>query len=67
MKDKTYNAFMVGYTENHTRDTHKLYNPETKKVILSRDTKWEEWENTDPSETMNIFRNLNGNYLVPGV
>ena len=27
MKNKTYKAIMVGYTENHTRDTYKIYNP----------------------------------------
>ena len=25
-KEKTYKDIMVGYTTNHTRDTHKLYN-----------------------------------------
>ena len=29
--DKTFNAIMVGYANNRTRDTHKLYNPKTKK------------------------------------
>ena len=26
VKDNTYKAIMVGYGENHTRDTYKLYN-----------------------------------------
>ena len=35
-KDKTYKEIIVGYDENQTRDTYKLYNKETKRVIISR-------------------------------
>ena len=59
MKDKTYKAIMVGYSDNHTRDTYKLYNPETNRVVISRDIKWVEWKKTDPEETMKMIRNLN--------
>ena len=58
---------MVEYDENHTRDTYKLCNPETKRVILSRDIKCSQWKNTDPEETMKIFRHLNENDLVSGI
>ena len=37
---KISKAIMVGCTSNHTRNTYKLYNPETKRVILTRDVKW---------------------------
>ena len=30
---------MVGYAYNHIRYTYKLYNPETKRVIMTRDVK----------------------------
>ena len=40
---------MVGYDDNHKRDTYKLYNTDTKRVIMSRDIKWAEWKTTDPS------------------
>ena len=43
---------------------YKLYNPETKRVIISIDIKWSEWENNVPEETINMFRNLNENYIV---
>ena len=46
---------MVGYADNHTRDTYNLYNPETKRVIMNRDVKWVDWKNTDPAETLKIF------------
>ena len=44
MKDKTYKAIMVVYAKNHTCYTYKIYNPETDRVIVSRDIKWAEWK-----------------------
>ena len=58
---------MVGYTYNHTRDTYKLYNPETNRVIMNRDIKWVKFKMTDPAETMKMFRNFNEDGLVPGI
>ena len=37
MTDKPFMAIMVGYADNHKRDTYKLYNPETKRVVMIRD------------------------------
>ena len=59
MKDEMYKAIMVGYSKNHTRDTYKLYNPETKRVIMSRDIKWKACKKIDPEETMKIFWHFN--------
>ena len=56
MTYKTYKAIMVGYKGNHTRDTYKLYNSDIKRVIMTRDVKWEEWKITYPEETLKIFR-----------
>ena len=36
-------------------------------VIMTRDIKWVEWKITDPVETMNIFSDLNEDYIVPGI
>ncbi len=33
---------MVGYAENHAEDCYRLYNPETQKIIISRDIIWNE-------------------------
>ena len=52
--DKTFKAIVFGYTDNHTRDTYKLYKPDTKRVIMTRDVKKTCWKMTDPAETMNI-------------
>ena len=39
IKDNAYKDIVVGYTDNHTRDTYKFYNPATKRVIMTRDMK----------------------------
>ena len=46
---------MVGYANNHTGDTYKLYIPEVKRVIMARDVTWEEWKMTDPAENLKTF------------
>ena len=65
MKDKTYKEIMVRYTDNHTRGRYKLYKPETKRVIMSRDNKLSEQKNL--AETINMFCNFNKEDLVPGI
>ena len=67
MKDKTYKDIMVGYSDNPTRDTCKLYNTDTNRVIVTRDIKWAEWKLTDPAETMNMFRDSHEECLVPDI
>ena len=37
IKDNTFKVVMVSYVRNRTRDPYKLYNPETKRVVISRD------------------------------
>ena len=59
MTEKVYKAAMVGYSDNHIRDTCKLCNPETNISIMSRYIKWEEWKVIDPAETMKMFSNYN--------
>ena len=49
MTDKTFNAIIVGYADNHTRDTYKLYNPDTKRVVITRDIKLVDWKMVDPA------------------
>ena len=39
MTYKTYNTIMVGYADNHTRDTYTMYNTDTKRFIMTRDVK----------------------------
>ena len=56
---------MIGYAYNHTRDTYMLYNPEIKRVIMTRNVKWEEWKMIYPEETLNVLYNYHEEYLVP--
>ena len=67
MTDITFKGIMVGYAKNHMRDTYKLYNTETKRVIITRDVRCEYWKNTNPAETLKIFREAEKEYLVPGI
>ena len=62
-----YKSIMVGYAYNHTRETYKFYNPETKRVVMTRDINWVEPKITDPAETMKMFRDLNKYDLVSGI
>ena len=41
MKYKMYKAIVVKYSDKHTKDMYKVYNPDTKKFIMGRDIKWE--------------------------
>ena len=54
MIDKTFEAIMVGYTDNNTKDTYKLYNPDTKRFIMTRDVKWADWTMPDTSDTLKM-------------
>ena len=67
MEDNTEKAIMVGYTDNHTRDTNKLYNTDTKRVITTRDVNWEDCKMTYPAETPKMFRNTHEEDFVPGI
>ena len=67
MIDNTYKEIIVGYTENHTRDRYKLYNPENKRIITTRDVEWAEWKANNPVENLKMFHDRHKEYLVPGI
>ena len=58
---------MVGYADNHMRNTYKLYNPDTKRVTTKRDIQWTEWKITDVEETMSMLRDLKKEDLGPEI
>ena len=58
---------MVGYADNYTRYTYMFYNRGTKKFIINRDDKWEDWKMTHPVDTLKIFREADKKYFVPGI
>ena len=51
--------------DNHTRDKYKLYNPDSKRVIITRDVNRVDWKMTDTSDTLKMFREAHTDYLVP--
>ena len=55
MTYKKYKAIMIGYADNHAIDRYKLYKPEIKRVIMTRDVNWEEWKITYPAENLKMF------------
>ena len=55
LEDKTLKGIMIGYSKNHARYMYKLYNPETRRVLLTRYVKWVDWKMTNPTETLKMF------------
>jgi hypothetical protein len=49
---------MVGYADDHSPDTYRMFNPDTNKVIPSRDVRWADWKRTDPYEELNVFKQV---------
>ena len=46
----------MGYADDHSGDTFRFYNPETHKIILSRDVTWAEWHGSqEVPESLHMF------------
>jgi len=43
LTEKSTKCMCLGYAENHSGDTYRVYNLSTKRVMLTRDVKWMEW------------------------
>ena len=43
LSPKATKVVMIGYSPDHAGDTYWVYNPDTKKVINSRNIRWAEW------------------------
>ena len=67
IEDRAIKCVMVGYGRNHSGDTYRLYNPATKRILLSRDVTWSDWKMTDPTKDMNIFAQYDSTVKVPGI
>ena len=67
LEDRAVKCVFVGYGRNHSGDTYRMYNPVTKRIILSRDVKWAEFKKIDPKENMDIFIKYNSTDTVPGI
>ena len=54
-KEQGIKMLMVGYAHGHASDTYRFYNPDTKKVVESRDVTWLTWNRLDPTKDMSVF------------
>jgi hypothetical protein len=53
---------MVGYSHNHAGDTYRMFNPQTKKILNSRDIRWADWHGqTSPIAGLRGDFNVEGN------
>ena len=55
MTDKGFPAMMVGYALHHGVGTYRLYNPKTKRIIMSRDVQWMDFKSKRIETEFEIF------------
>ena len=67
LMEQAIKCIMVGYTQNHAGDTYRMYNPATKRIILSRDVTWGNWKRTDPRKNMDIVVTYDSTETVQGI
>ena len=46
---------MVGYAPGHASDVYHMYNPITKRIILTQDVTWAAWHHEDPIGNAKLF------------
>ena len=49
LEEKAINCVMVGYSHNHAGDTYRMFNPQTKKILNSRNIRWADWHTVQTS------------------
>ena len=54
MSPRSFKAIMIGYAKEHSKDTFRMFNPSTRKVIMTRDIIWSDWEPAQPEEEMPV-------------
>jgi hypothetical protein len=53
---KSLKMVMMGYAPDHAGDVYRMYNPETKRIVESRDVTWAEWHGgQDVPESLKMF------------
>ena len=48
----------MGYSNFHSHNTFRLYNPITKRVFHSRDVKWSQWNTVDQKQSLRKHNNV---------
>jgi len=65
LSDRGMKAIFVGYADKHVSNVYRFINPNTNKIILSRDVKWLERKygdekNVKPSSISNVYQDIKG-------
>ena len=55
MKPRSMRCIMVGYASNHAADTYLMFNPRTRKIIMSRDIRWADFNRPSANEELEIY------------
>ena len=55
LEQRGHKMIMVGYAESHASGVYRMYNPETKRVILTRDVTWADWQRKTPTDDTELF------------
>ena len=55
---KSKRCLMVGYADDHQYNVYRMFNPSSRKIILSRDVVWGAWErmNSHSDKRVNTFK-----------
>jgi hypothetical protein len=46
---------MVGYVYDHSPDTYRMYDLDTKMIKSTRDIRWPDWKRNDPASLLSLF------------
>ena len=57
LKPRSKRCIMVGYAENHAPDTYLMYDPRTRKVIMSRDIRWADFDRPSAKINLDLYEN----------
>ena len=55
MDERGFKVVMVGYASNHAVGVYRLYNPQTNRIIMSRDVKWSTFNRKQLHDGMELF------------
>ena len=67
LAERAIKCIMVGYARNHSGDVYRLYNPSTKRILLSRGITRADWKRMDPRSNMDAFIRYDPTETVPGI
>ena len=64
LEEKAIKCVMVGYSHDHAGDTYRMFNPQTRKILNSRNIRWADWHGqTSPIAGLRDF-NVEGDTEV---